>query len=123
MFSVTVETSFRASHSLTMPDGIEEPTHEHNWKVQATVQTEKLDRHMLVMDFHLLENLLNKAVTPLTKVGSINNDPSFINHNPSAEAIADYIRRQIQNTLPENVELTQVTVWETTTCSASWHKS
>ena len=42
MFEVSVATSFHAIHAVTIA-GVEETPHEHDWKVVASVQGDKLD--------------------------------------------------------------------------------
>ena len=56
MFEVSVETSFVATHAVTM-NGIEEDPHSHDWKVVLTVQGNSLDNDGLLVDFLDLEEL------------------------------------------------------------------
>jgi 6-pyruvoyl-tetrahydropterin synthase len=37
MFTVSIESNFTASHQLTLPDGLHEPVHNHEWSVTAEV--------------------------------------------------------------------------------------
>ena len=120
MFTITIETTFQASHSLILADNKPEPLHSHDWRVEVAVQAEQLDQQGLVMDFHVLESLLNQAVMPLVKTGNINQVADFSHRNPSAEAVAKYIADRLVEKLPTPISLCNTTVWETKTCRASW---
>jgi hypothetical protein len=58
MFTISVETQFRASHRLVRTDGSKERPHSHEWSVTAEVSAETLDSRTVVMDFHQLKAVL-----------------------------------------------------------------
>lgn len=121
MFSVSVETRFRASHQLTMSNGSKEPLHYHNWVVTAEVSSEKLDDLGLVMDFCRLKKSLDKIVSKFDNIqlDSIN---YFKQYNSSAENVAKYISDKLEPKLPEGMKLSGIIVAEEPGCSAKFSK-
>ncbi len=120
MYTAAAEITFQAGHYLTLgPDQKEQP-HQHDWRIRATVQTPKLDRDSLVIDFHLLSKLLHQAAGPLTQVNLINELPDFTAQNPSTELIARYVYERLAPLLPPAVKLKEVTVWETPQARAAY---
>lgn len=121
MFTVSVETSFWASHQLTLPDGSKEPVHRHNWSVTAQVSSSKLNRIGLVMDFNLLREMVDNIVAQFDNI-QLSENAYFKTHNPSAENVAGYIYDQIEPKLPKGVKLEAVKVIEEPGCSAKFSK-
>ncbi len=119
MFKVTVQTSFWASHQLTLPDGKKEPVHSHNWKVTAEVSGEKLNHTGLLIDFNMLKELLDNITEPFTNQ-QMENHEYFRNSNLSAEMIAKYIFENLQPQLPENLILDCISVTEEQGCTAKF---
>lgn len=121
MFKISIETHFRASHQLALPDGSKEPLHDHDWVVTADVGSEKLDRMGLVMDFGRLKVTVDNIVsefdnTPLEKIDY------FQQHNSSAENVAKYIYEKLEPKLPQEVKLLSISVVEEPGCSAKFGK-
>ena len=121
MFKVTVQTSFWASHQLTLPDGQKEPLHSHNWKVTAEVSGEKLNQRGLLIDFNKLKKLIDNITESFTNP-SLENNKYFQNSNLSAEMIAKYIFENLQPQLPELLILDCISVTEEEGCSAKFSK-
>ena len=51
MYELMVEDTFDAAHALRGYDGPCENLHGHTWKVEVTIEAEKLDKIGLVVDF------------------------------------------------------------------------
>ena len=119
MYAVSTEIVFQAGHYLQL-DQQQEKAHQHDWRIRVTVQAEQLDRRGLVMDFHLLEDLLAKVVEPLSKVPSVNDLPEFAELNPSTENLARYIYDNLAVQLPGEVSLSEVELWEMSHCRATY---
>lgn len=119
MFKVIVQTSFWASHQLTLPDGKKEPLHSHNWKATAEVSGEKLNQTGLLIDFDKLKKLLNNITESFTNETPENNE-YFRNSNLSAEMIAKYIFENLQLQLPEHLILDCVSVTEEQGCTGKF---
>ena len=115
-FEIASTRRFCAAHSLKLYDGSMEPIHGHNWRVQVRVSSPKLDSIGVVMDFHLLEKLIDDIVTPWHN-RHLNECPPFATElNPTAENVAFHVGRSLK--LPDHVTLLSVEVWETDENSA-----
>lgn len=114
-FSITVRRQFSAAHQLRLYDGSLEPLHGHNWQVQVTVSSARLDSIGVVMDFHELERLLDAILGPCHN-RHLNDLPAFAQLNPSAEHVALHIAQSLR--LPSGIALDKVEVWETPENSA-----
>jgi 6-pyruvoyltetrahydropterin/6-carboxytetrahydropterin synthase len=114
-FSIRNIRTFAAAHQLRLYDGSLEPLHGHNWRVEVTVSTGKLDAIGVVMDFHELERLIGEIVEPMHN-RHLNELPMFAEVNPTTENVALYIGKSLR--LPAGVSLDRVEVWETAENSA-----
>ena len=114
-FEISTIRVFSASHQLRLYDGSLEPLHGHNWKVKVTVAAQKLDAMGVVMDFHLLEELVDAVVGPMHN-RHLNDLPTFADVNPSAEGVAMRVAEGLE--LPAGLRLVSVEVWETAENSA-----
>ena len=123
LFTITVETTFNASHQLMLAGGSKEPLHEHDWKVRVSVSTAQLDEAGLVMDFYELKIKIDAALIPLTGK-KLEDVPFFADGgiNASAETVSQYIYDNLASILPDNVELSFVEVMEQADCWAKHSK-
>jgi 6-pyruvoyltetrahydropterin/6-carboxytetrahydropterin synthase len=137
MFTVSVETHFRASHQLDLPpdEGSlsrrrrpaskdsgstgTEPEHYHNWLVTANVSSNKLDSRGVVMDFHKLRAVVDNIVAQFDNT-ALNKTDYFRQNIPSAENVAKYIYEKLEPKLPKGVKLRNITVIEEPGCSAKF---
>ena len=90
MFEITRERTFSASHQLRNYKGRCERLHGHNWRVKVCVASETLDDSGMVIDFHELDAMMQKAIEPFDH-RHLNDVPTFETDNPSAENIAKAI--------------------------------
>ncbi|MCC7204867.1 MAG: 6-carboxytetrahydropterin synthase [Phycisphaeraceae bacterium] len=135
MYEVTIDRRFRADHTIRLYDGSWEPVHGHDWRVWVTVGAARLDGIGVVMDFHLLETLLDAAVAQLK--GCVLNDlPMFAAVGsgkarassarrksappPTAEHLARWIAGQLTPHLPTGRRLRRVRVEEAPGCLADY---
>jgi 6-pyruvoyltetrahydropterin/6-carboxytetrahydropterin synthase len=114
-FQIRTTRVFSAAHHLRLYDGSLEPLHGHNWRVQITVATAKLDAIGVVMDFHELERLVDAIILPMHN-RHLNDLPEFSSLNPSAENVAWHIGQILK--VPTPARLVSVEVWETAENSA-----
>ena len=119
MFTIRVETRFRASHQLTLPDGSKEPIHHHDWVVTADVSSGKLDNMGVVMNFQKLKAMMDAAVGDFDNT-AIESVGYFQQNNPSAENVARYIYEKLRINLPGGVKLRNGRVIEEPGCSAKF---
>jgi 6-pyruvoyltetrahydropterin/6-carboxytetrahydropterin synthase len=119
MFTISVETHFRASHQLTLPDGSKEPIHDHDWVITAAVSSDKLGEMGVVMDFQVLKARLRQITDELdnTVLGDVK---CFDQNNPSAENVAKHVYGLLRSQLPCGVKLQSVKVAEEPGCVAEF---
>ncbi len=118
-YQIITETSFTGSHALRLPDGSYEPTHSHDWPVAVTVQSSQLDEMACVMDFHVLEKIVDGVLDPWHEQ-HLNDVVPFANEaiNPSAERVAEQIALAVAGQLPDGVTLIETCVGEAEGCTA-----
>jgi 6-pyruvoyltetrahydropterin/6-carboxytetrahydropterin synthase len=122
MFTISVETSFWASHQLVLLDGSKEPVHHHNWLVSADVSSEKLNSMAVVMNFQELKAMVHNIVSEFDNM-ALNEISYFRQNNPSAENVARYIYEKLRVKLPEGVKLQNIKIVEEPGCTANFSES
>ena len=120
MYRATAEIVFRAGHSLMLRGGGREELHEHDWRVRATVARDELNAEGLVIDFRLLKRRLDQTVAGLEGLADLGQAAELAGVNASAEVLAKLIHDRLQASLPGDVRLVEVRVWETQECWASY---
>src|ERR1700687_1214237 len=122
MFQVTVDETFSAGHALRGYKGKCENVHGHYYKVRVTPAGPEVDSIRLLYEFTHLKRVI-RDVTNSVDHKFLNDQPPFDAINPSAENLAKYFydetTRQM-NALPKGAEITQITIWETDTTSATY---
>jgi 6-pyruvoyltetrahydropterin/6-carboxytetrahydropterin synthase len=116
VYKIKVEADFSSAHNLRGYKGKCETLHGHNWKVEAVVAKDKLDKIGLVLDFKYLKNKLHKVLEKLDHK-YLNKLPYFKKNNPTSENIAKYIYDSLKPQVPG---LDAVTVWESENCAATY---
>jgi 6-pyruvoyltetrahydropterin/6-carboxytetrahydropterin synthase len=122
MFEVSVEQSFAAGHALRDYKGKCENVHGHNFKVQVTIEGERLDRTGMLVDFIDVKDKMREVIAKLDHQ-FLNDVPPFDVQNPSAENIAVYFCDELSEGLRETpvpVRIREVKVWETDIQSATY---
>jgi 6-pyruvoyltetrahydropterin/6-carboxytetrahydropterin synthase len=122
MFTISVETSFWASHQLVLPEGSKEPVHHHNWLVSAGLSSDKLNSMAVVMDFKELKAMVDDIVAEFDNM-ALNEISYFRQNNPSAENVARYIYEKLRNKLPKGVKLQTIRVVEEPGCAVNFSES
>lgn len=111
MYIIAVDAHFASSHQIVGYDGKCSNMHGHTWKIKAEVKTNKVNEIGICFDFKTLKELINTIVDDLDHQ-NLNQLEPFIKNNPTAENISYYLYHAIKNILPENIEMHQITVWE-----------
>jgi len=139
MYKIKVIKHFSAAHFLRNYKGKCEALHGHNWKVEVSVSSSKLNSLGMVIDFSDLKKMTSNVLEEL--------DHSYINeidyfsakgaclparqgsasggkgHNPSSEEIAKYIFDKLKPAIiAAECELEKVRIWETDSSSAVYQK-
>ena len=118
MFRLKIEGSFSSAHNLRGYKGKCEDLHGHNWRIEISAQSAKLDDIGMLLDFKYLKNKLN-AVLERMDHKYLNKLAFFKKINPTSENIAKYIYDQLKPRIPL---LDSVTVWENSTSSATYEE-
>lgn len=122
MYELTVEVDFSAAHQLRGYKGKCEKMHGHNWKIQINVMSHELNKLDLAIDFDELKKMAREIIQPLDHV-FLNDVFPFTEKNPSSENIAKWIFDSMKKKLGNgNVQISAVTVWESSTASASYYE-
>jgi 6-pyruvoyltetrahydropterin/6-carboxytetrahydropterin synthase len=122
MFEVSVEQTFAAGHALRNYKGKCENVHGHNFRVQVTIEGQRLDDTGMLVDFIDVKNSMREVIARLDHV-FLNDIPPFDVINPSAENIAEHFYEELTRRLAENpvpVHINEVRVWETDIQSAAY---
>ncbi len=122
MYELTIESQFSAAHQLRGYKGRCEKLHGHNWRVQVTVSSGKLNDIGIAIDFHDLKMVTNEVISTL--------DHSFLNEvfpfteiNPSSENVAKWLYDSIKKRIDDDkTKVSAVTVWESDTASATYYE-
>lgn len=122
MFDLTIESQFSAAHQLRGYKGKCEALHGHNWRVQVTVSSEKLDDLGMVLDFHELKAITGEVLASLDHA-FLNDVFPFTEINPSSENMAKWIYESIRKKImKKHFTISSVTVWENETSSATYYE-
>jgi 6-pyruvoyltetrahydropterin/6-carboxytetrahydropterin synthase len=120
MYHLTIKTHFAAAHRLVNYQGDCENLHGHNWHVEVTVSARELDSAGLGIDFKILKRHTKELLGELDHK-YLNDLPAFSQASPSSEQIARFLFERLSSKLNDvNVQLEQVTVWESEYACASY---
>jgi len=111
MYKTFIETTFAAAHQLRNYKGSCGQLHGHTWKVRVETEADRLDKTGMTIDFKDLKTETDSVISEFDH-HYINQVAPFDRENPTAENLARYIYRKIEKILPENVKISEVTVWE-----------
>lgn len=120
MYELTVISHFSGAHRLRYLHGKCEELHGHNWKVEVSVTSSKLNREGVVIDFTILKQKVEKVLKTLDHT-FLNDLPYFSGEEPSSENIARYIFENLKRELKGlPATLKRVTAWESENASATY---
>ena len=112
MFRVTITKSFSAAHVLKEIGGKCEELHGHNFKVEVTVSSKKLNDEGILIDFRVLKGWTMEILEDLDHK-YLNDLPQFKGVNPSSEIVAKHIFDRLSvKVLPLKIKVDEVVVWE-----------
>jgi 6-pyruvoyltetrahydropterin/6-carboxytetrahydropterin synthase len=103
---------FASAHSLRGYPGDCANLHGHNWKIEVEIVGQELNDIGMIIDFKQIKKHAKEVVKELDHK-FLNDIEYFKTVNPTAENIAQYLFRQIQQRIEApNVTMHQITVWE-----------
>ena len=119
VYTLFVDMSFKAQHQLSFEDGIQEPLHEHNWKVSVAVSSDRLNKDDLVINFEELECMLESILRDFQgqRLESLG---IFEQRNVSAETVTRTLYDQLAPKLPRTIRLDFVEITEAPGCRARY---
>jgi 6-pyruvoyltetrahydropterin/6-carboxytetrahydropterin synthase len=111
-YRVTVSARFEAAHNLIDYQGGPEPLHGHSYLVEAVLESEKLQRHDVAVDFVPAKKML-EAIAKELDYTYLNEHPAFAGRNTSAENLARHFAERLETSGALGwARVTEVTVWE-----------
>ncbi len=111
-YRVTVSARFEAAHNLIDYKGGPEPLHGHSYKVEAVLESEKLQQYDLGADFLSARKALD-AIAKEFDYKYINEHPAFVGRNTSAENLACYFAERLESSGTLGwARVLEVTIWE-----------
>jgi 6-pyruvoyltetrahydropterin/6-carboxytetrahydropterin synthase len=120
MYRVTVLSHFSGAHRLRCLHGKCEELHGHNWKVEVSVVSNRLNKEGVVIDFSILKQKVEKVLKALDHT-YLNELRYFSRKEPSSENIAKYIFDRLKAELKDShAVLKEVTAWESETSCATY---
>jgi 6-pyruvoyltetrahydropterin/6-carboxytetrahydropterin synthase len=120
MFEIAVYSHFSGAHRLRHLRGRCEKLHGHNWKIEVSVVSNRLNQEGIVLDFGILKEKVEKILEILDHT-YLNDLPYFAEKEPSSENIAKYIFDKLKGELIRYpVKLRRVTAWESDTSNATY---
>lgn len=119
MYKLFVDLTFKAQHQLFFKNGVQEPLHEHLWKVCVAVSSERLNNDALVIDFEALKSMAEEILQDF-EGQKLETLAIFKGHNVSAETVARTIYDQLSSKLPDTVRFDSVEVTEAPGCRARY---
>lgn len=123
MYEVTITQTFSAAHSLKEIGGTCETLHGHNFIVEVSLCSPRLNDAGIVIDFKLAEGWIDEILRELDHK-YLNELSYFHGQNPSAENIARFIYdRALEKAKTHHVGVACVSVWESENARASYKGS
>src|ERR1700682_2273158 len=96
MYRVTVSARFEAAHNLLDYEGAPEPLHGHSYRVEAVLESEKLQRYDIAVDFGRAKGTLEGIAKELD-FSYLNDHPAFTGRNTSAENLARHFADRLES--------------------------
>jgi 6-pyruvoyltetrahydropterin/6-carboxytetrahydropterin synthase len=111
-YRVTVTARFEAAHNLVDYEGGPEPLHGHSYRVEAVLESQKLQRYDLAVDFVPVRDAL-EAIAKELDYTYINEHAAFQGRNTSAENLARFFAERLETSGALGwTRVAEITVWE-----------
>ena len=119
MYSVSVEACFSARHSVQLPDGNRESSHDHDWLVRAIFAARELGDGCMVVDFGEAKDALRDVLSRLHDA-DLNSLNGLSGKNPTAEVLARYVFDEVRSLGGALSTIRRVEVVEAPGCVAAY---
>ena len=134
MLSITKIYRFESAHAITSHDGLCRNIHGHSYELHTTVTTNKLNKSDMVIDFKELNKLVDMKVVKefdhalILKNNEFNQSFAkncitkifWMEQEPTVEMLIKEIVQRIQLSLPDQIKLIRVKLFETNSSYAEW---
>ena len=122
MYEMKVQMRFSPAHQSKGYDGNIENLDGHSWTARIVAEAEELDSIRVGFDFVKLKEK-TEAILARLDYKNINEVPPFDTENPSAENIARWVFKQLQEEInAKGVRLKRVEIEEMPGCGASYYE-
>ncbi|MCD8200158.1 MAG: 6-carboxytetrahydropterin synthase QueD [Coriobacteriaceae bacterium] len=121
MYELTIKDHFDAAHRIVGYPGQCANLHGHTWDVEVTVAGTELDDIDILYDFKQLKDDLHSVLEDYDHA-YVNEVAPFDELNPTAENFARVIYERLDETLPAQVEISEVAVWESPVAKLVYRK-
>jgi 6-pyruvoyltetrahydropterin/6-carboxytetrahydropterin synthase len=115
MYELVVEKTFAGAHNLRGYNGDCEKLHGHNWKIEVTLKTEKLNELGMVMDFKIVKEKLEEILSRFDH-SYLNELSEFEQENPTTENVSKVIYNNLSEQLPPEILVAKVKTWGKMCC-------
>lgn len=120
MYKIKVVSTFSSAHSLRHYKGKCEALHGHNWRIEAVIASNVLDKCGMVIDFGIVKAFLREILDGLDHK-HLNELEYFKTANPSSEEIARYIFNELKKRINvPGATVNSICVFETDTSCATY---
>lgn len=121
VYALTVRASFAAAHRLREYEGNCEHLHGHNWQVELSVESDRLDALGMALDFRVMKQALSDLLSRWDHK-YLNEIPPFTDENPSSENLARRIFDEMEGVLLGPARVSRVVVWESEDARAEYSR-
>lgn len=121
MITITKIFEFAAAHYLPHYEGACNNLHGHNYKLEITITGEIQDSSCtagMIMDFGDLKKIVKNNILSEFDHSNLN----YLFDNPTAEIMVEAIAKQMRLYFHQNIVVTKVRLWETSTSYATWER-
>ena len=120
MYEISVRKTFSAAHRLEQIGGKCEDLHGHNFIVEVSVASDRLNSQGVVLDFRILKRWMDEVLVDLNHK-YLNELEQFRGLNPSSENIALFFYERIEEKIRAlDLSVSHVTVWESDNSRATY---
>lgn len=112
-YTLKVVSDFASAHTLRDYPGACSRMHGHNWKVEAEVEANALDKAGMGVDFKVIRVAVRELTDQLDH-RYLNEVEPFDQINPTAENIAGFLYQGLSKAInSEDIRVKAITLWET----------